>query len=190
MFDIIGTVFPMLVIFLLLRGILQTILRSGRRGPQQEQDEEYEEEGEPEEQEAPARPAAEKKPDLAAEFERRLKKTSDSSAAAQSQRTDKQRVHRDNEAPHESKGRIHKEGEALAHDKGKVYYDPKGDYSYNEERFNAQAAAFRASRAVKQVDAPKQRLKLKHGALVQGFIMSQVLDKPRCLKPYGSEEQL
>lgn len=175
MFDIIGTVFPMLVIFLLLRGILQTVLRSGRRQwPEQENDEyeEYEEHGEE------AQPAP-KKPDLAAEFERRLKKTSNSSAAAKNQaavRTDKQRVHRDNEA--------------LVHDKGKVYYDPRGDYSYNEERFNAQAAAFRARYAAKQEELRKPRLQLKHSALVQGFIMSQVLEKPRSLNPYGTEEQL
>lgn len=174
MFDIIGTVFPMLVIFLLLRGILQTVLRSGRRQwPEQADDSEY---GEEKEQEA-VQPA--RRPDLAAEFERRLKKTSNNGTAAKAKtaaRTDKQRVHRDNEA--------------LVHDKGKVYYDPRGDYSYNEERFNAQAAAFRSRYAAKQEAPRKPRLQLKHSALVQGFIMSQVLEKPRSLNPYGTEEQL
>mgnify|MGYP003266951803 CR=1 FL=1 len=174
MFDIIGTVFPMLVIFLLLRGILQTVLRSGRRQwPEQADDGEY---GEEKEQEA-AQPV--RRPDLAAEFERRLKKTSNNNAVAKAKtaaRTDKQRVHRDNEV--------------LVHDKGKVYYDPRGDYSYNEERFNAQAAAFRSRYAAKQEAPLKPRLQLKHSALVQGFIMSQVLEKPRSLNPYGTEEQL
>lgn len=177
MFDIIGTVFPLLVLVLLFRGILQTILRGGRRRTEQENDEQenYEENGEE------AQPASDK-PDLAAEFERRLKKekTSASGAAAKAKsaaaRMEKQRVHRDNEA--------------LAHDKGKVYYDPKGDYSYNEERFNAQAAAFRSRYAAKQETPHKPRLQLKHGALVQGFIMSQVLEKPRSLHPYGTEQQL
>lgn len=179
MFDIIGTVFPMLVIFLLLRGILQTILGGSRR--RQEDEPDYEEEEEEPEAYGEERPVA-KKPDLAAEFERRLKKekTSASGAAAKAKtiaaRMEKQRVHRDNEA--------------LAHDKGKVYYDPKGDYSYNEERFNAQAAAFRSRYAAKQETPRKPRLQLKHSALVQGFVMSQVLDKPRSLKPYGAEEPL
>ena len=30
----------------------------------------------------------------------------------------------------------------------------------------------------------RPRVQLKHKALVNGFIMSQVLDKPRALKPY------
>lgn len=180
MFDIIGTVFPMLVTFLLLRGILQTVLRSGRRQwPEQAEDGES---GEEQEQETRQQEAAQpvRRPDLAAEFERRLKKTSNSGASAKSQtgtaRTEKQRIHHDNEA--------------LVHDKGKVYYDPRGDYSYNEERFNAQAAAFRSRYAAKQETPRKPRLQLKHSALVQGFIMSQVLEKPRSLNPYGTEEQL
>lgn len=196
MFDLIETFFPVLVVFLLLRGILQTILRGGCRRPQPECDDEYEadEYGETGELEQQPQQAAGDKPDLAAEFERRLKKTTDDAPAAQEQakplRSDRQRIHRDDEAPHEHKGRIHKENEALAHDKSKVYYDPRGDYSYNEERFNAQAAAFRARYAAKQEELRKPRLQLKHSALVQGFIMSQVLEKPRSLNPYGTEEQL
>ncbi|MDO4922398.1 MAG: hypothetical protein Q4E64_11320 [Phascolarctobacterium sp.] len=199
MFDIIGTVFPMLVIFLLLRGILQTILGGSRR--RQEDEPDYEEEEEESEAYGEERPDA-KKPDLAAEFERRLQKTSETAQSAKAEapsaqeivispRKERQRVHRDDEAPHAAKGRIHRDGESFAHDKGKVYYDPNGDYSYNEARFNAQAAAFRAHRAALSRDeAQRPRVKLKHSALVQGFIMSQVLDKPRSLKPYGAEEML
>lgn len=202
MFEIIGTVFPVLVIFLLLRGILQTILRSGRRRQEQENGDEYEdyeEDGEEEQEEQ----TAVKKPDLAAEFERRLKKTSEAAQgeakdtkqevlqAGKAPLANKQRVHRDNETLHDAKGRIHREGEKFAHDKGKVYYDPKGDYSYNEARFNAQAAAFRANRAaLSKGETKRPRLKLKHSALAQGFVWSQVLDKPRSLKPYGAEDQL
>lgn len=180
MFDIIETFFPVLVVFLLLRGILQTLLRSGRRSPRPENDGGYEDDDMQEDgQESAVPPETPKRPDLAAEFERRLKKTSNNGTAAKAKtaaRTDKQRVHRDNEA--------------LVHDKGKVYYDPRGDYSYNEERFNAQAAAFRSRYAAKQEAPRKPRLQLKHSALVQGFIMSQVLEKPRSLNPYGTEEQL
>lgn len=192
MFDLIGTLFPMLVVFLLLRGILQTILRGGRRQPEQENDdgsEDYEDAGAGNGQETKARTqSAAKKPDLAAEFERRLQKTSEAQAKAKSA---EQELRKEGKAPLAHKQRIHREGEALEHDKGKVYYDPKGDYSYNEARFNAQAAAFRASRtALSQSEARKPRVKLKHSALAQGFIMSQVLDKPRSLKPYGAEEPL
>ena len=99
-------------------------------------------------------------------------------------RDDDSRVHRDGEAMHEHTGRIHRENEALVHDKGKVYYDPRGDYSYDEAKMNAAAAAFNAHYAQQAQPAPKKRVKLKHAALVNGIIMAEVLGKPRALNPY------
>lgn len=143
------------------------------------------------EQQAQARPK-----DLAAEFERRLKKTTEEAQARKRQssqgvvhdgtrvrRDDGSRVHRDGEALHDHTGRIHRENEALVHDKGKVYYDPRGDYSYDEAKMNAAAAAFNARYAQAQ-PAAKKRVKLKHAALVNGIIMAEVLGKPRALTPY------
>lgn len=144
------------------------------------------------EQQAQARPK-----DLAAEFERRLKKTTEEAQARKCQssqgvvhdgtrvrRDDGSRVHRDGEALHDHTGRIHRENEALVHDKGKVYYDPRGDYSYDEAKMNAAAAAFNAHYAQQAQPAPKKRVKLKHVALVNGIIMAEVLGKPRALNPY------
>ena len=146
------------------------------------------------EQQAQARPK-----DLAAEFERRLKKTTEEAQARKSQnsresgvvhdgtrvrRDDDSRVHRDGEALHDHTCRIHRENEALVHDKGKVYYDPRGDYSYDEAKMNAAAAAFNAHYAQQAQSAPKKRVKLKHAALVNGIIMAEVLGKPRALNPY------
>lgn len=137
--------------------------------------------------------------DLAAEFERRLKKTTEEAQARKSQnsreggvvhdgtrvrRDDDSRVHRDGEAMHDHTGRVHRENEALVHDKGKVYYDPRGDYSYDEAKMNAAAAAFNAHYAQQAQPAPKKRVKLKHAALVNGIIMAEVLGKPRALNPY------
>lgn len=137
--------------------------------------------------------------DLAAEFERRLKKTTEEAQARKRQssresgvvhdgtrvrRDDGSRVHRDGEALHEHTGRIHRENEALVHDKGKVYYDPRGDYSYDEAKMNAAAAAFNAHYAQQAQPAPKKRVKLNHAALVNGIIMAEVLGKPRALNPY------
>lgn len=135
--------------------------------------------------------------DLAAEFERRLKKTTEEAQARQRQssqgvvhdgtrvrRDDDSRVHRDGEAMHDHTGRIHRENEALVHDKGKVYYDPRGDYSYDEAKMNAAAAAFNAHYAQQAQPAPKKRVKLKHAALVNGIIMAEVLGKSRALNPY------
>ena len=137
--------------------------------------------------------------DLAAEFERRLKKTTEAAQARQRQnsreggvvhdgtrvrRDDGSRVHRDGEVLHDHTGRIHRENEALVHDKGKVYYDPRGDYSYDEAKMNAAAAAFNAHYAQQAQPAPKKRVKLKHAALVNGIIMAEVLGKPRALNPY------
>lgn len=136
--------------------------------------------------------------DLAAEFERRLKKTTEEAQARKRQssreggvvhdgtrvrRDDGSRVHRDGEALHDHTGRIHRENEALVHDKGKVYYDPRGDYSYDEAKMNAAAAAFNARYAQAQ-PAAKKRVKLKHAALVNGIIMAEVLGKPCALNPY------
>lgn len=135
--------------------------------------------------------------DLAAEFERRLKKTTEAAQARKRQssqgvvhdgtrvrRDDGSRVHRDGEALHDHTGRIHRENEALVHDKGKVYYDPRGDYSYDEAKMNAAAAAFNAHYAQQAQPAAKKRVKLKHAALVNGIIMAEVLGKPRALNPY------
>lgn len=145
------------------------------------------------EQQAQARPK-----DLAAEFERRLKKTTEAAQARKSQnsresgvvhdgirvrRDDDSRIHRDGEALHDHTGRVHRENEALVHDRGKVYYDPRGDYSYDEAKMNAAAAAFNARYAQAQ-PAAKKRVKLKHAALVNGIIMAEVLGKPRALNPY------
>lgn len=145
----------------------------------------------PQEQQTQAKPKV-----LAAEFERRLKKTTEAAQARKRQssqgvvhdgirvrRDDDSRVHRDGEALHDYTGRIHRENEDLVHDKGKVYYDPRGDYSYDEAKMNATAAAFNARYAQAQ-PAPKKRVKLKHAALVNGIIMAEVLGKPRALNPY------
>lgn len=150
-------------------------------------------------------PAAGGQPDLAAEFERRLKKTTEEAETQKRQQQDRVvsdrqyihrddekvvhdsagRVHRDDEAlSHDSRGRIHRDDEVLAHDKGRVYRDPRSDYSYSEEQMNAAAAAFNAYYAKEQEPELRPRVQLRHKALVNGFIMSQVLDKPRALKPY------
>ena len=208
MFDILDNLVPMIIMFMLLRGILDVLLGKKKRRPEDaEQELPPDYDAKPTEQpdyQATPEPQHETKgkPDLAAEFERRLKKrTLEQSPQGTSQerqrvyvdkgqqrvRQDKQRVHYDGEEHHEAKGRVHRDNEALKHDKSKLYRDPKGDYSYNEELFNKQAAAFSARMAQQELQA-KPKLKLKHAALVNGFIMAQVLDKPRSLKPYGTEE--
>ena len=208
MFDILDNLVPMIIMFMLLRGILDVLLGKKKRRPEDaEQELPPDYDAKPTEQpdyQATPEPQHETKgkPDLAAEFERRLKKRSlEQSQQGTSQkrqrvyvdkgqqrvRQDKQRVHYDGEEHHEAKGRVHRDNEALKHDKSKLYRDPKGDYSYNEELFNKQAAAFSARMAQQELQA-KPKLKLKHAALVNGFIMAQVLDKPRSLKPYGTEE--
>ena len=208
MFDILDNLVPMIIMFMLLRGILDVLLGKKKRRPEDaEQELPPDYDAKPTEQpdyQATPEPQHETKgkPDLAAEFERRLKKrTLEQSQQGISQerqrvyvdkgqqrvRQDKQRVHYDGEEHHEAKGRVHRDNEALKHDKSKLYRDPKGDYSYNEELFNKQAAAFSARMAQQELQA-KPKVKLKHAALVNGFIMAQVLDKPRSLKPYGTEE--
>ena len=167
--------------------------RRNRRRRQQELPQEQPQEQQPTqaEQQTQAKPK-----DIAAEFERRLKKTTEEAQARQRQssqgvvhdgtrvrRDDDSRVHRDGEALHDHTGRIHSENEDIVHDRGKVYYDPRGDYSYDEAKMNASAEAFNARYAQAQ-PAAKKRVKLKHAALVNGIIMAEVLGKPRALNPY------
>ena len=184
---------PLLFVLVMLANVFLD-RRKRRRRRQQRQELPQEPQPTQAEQQTQARPK-----DLAAEFERRLKKTTEEAQARKRQssresgvvhdgtrvrRDDGNRVHRDGEALHDHTGRIHRENEALVHDKGKVYYDPRGDYSYDEAKMNAAAAAFNAHYAQQAQPAPKKRVKLKHAALVNGIIMAEVLGKPRALNPY------
>lgn len=186
---------PLLFVFVMLANVF--LDRRNRRRRQRELPQEQQQEtAEPTqaEQQTQAKPK-----DIAAEFERRLKKTTEEAQARKRQssresgvvhdgtrvrRDDGSRVHRDGEALHDHTGRIHRENEALVHDKGKVYYDPRGDYNYDEAKMNAAAAAFNAHYAQQAQPAAKKRVKLKHAALVNGIIMAEVLGKPRALNPY------
>lgn len=178
---------PLLFVLVMLANVF--LDRRNRRRRQQELPQEQPQET--------AEPTQAKPKDIAAEFECRLKKTTEEAQARKRQssqgvvhdgtrvrRDDGSRVHRDGEAMHDHTGRIHRENEALVHDKGKVYYDPRGDYSYDEAKMNAAAAAFNAHYAQQAQPAPKKRVKLKHAALVNGIIMAEVLGKPRALNPY------
>lgn len=185
---------PLLFVLVMLANVFLD-RRNRRRHRQQELPQEQPQEtAEPTqaEQQTQAKPK-----DLAAEFERRLKKTTEEAQARKRQssqgvvhdgtrvrRDDGSRVHRDGEAMHDHTGRIHRENEALVHDKSKVYYDPRSDYSYDEAKMNAAAAAFNAHYAQQAQPAAKKRVKLKHAALVNGIIMAEVLGKPRALNPY------
>jgi len=178
---------PLLFVLVMLANVF--LDRRNRRRRQQELPQEQQ--PTQAEQQTQAKPK-----DIAAEFERRLKKTTEEAQARQRQssqgvvhdgtrvrRDDDSRVHRDGEALHDHTGRIHSENEDLVHDRGKVYYDPRGDYSYDEAKMNASAEAFNARYAQAQ-PAVKKRVKLKHAALVNGIIMAEVLGKPRALNPY------
>lgn len=181
---------PLLFVLVMLANVFLD-RRNRRRRRQQELPQEQPQET--------AEPTQAKPKDIAAGFERRLKKTTEEAQARKSQnsreggvvhdgtrvrRDDDSRVHRDGEAMHDHTGRIHRENETLVHDKGKVYYDPRSDYSYEEAKMNAAAAAFNAHYAQQAQPAAKKRVKLKHAALVNGIIMAEVLGKPRALNPY------
>lgn len=169
---------PLLFVLVMLANVF--LDRRNRRRRQRELPQEQPQEtAEPTqaEQQTQAKPK-----DIAAEFERRLKKTTEAAQARKRQSSqgvvhDGTRVRRDDDS------RVHRDGEALVHDKGKVYYDPRGDYSYDEAKMNASAEAFNARYAQAQ-PAAKKRVKLKHAALVNGIIMAEVLGKPRALNPY------
>lgn len=123
---------PLLLVLVMLANVFLD-RRNRRRRRQQELPQEQPQET--------VEPTQAKPKDIAAEFERRLKKTTEEAQARKRQssresgvvhdgtrvrRDDGSRVHRDGEAMHDNTGRIHRENEALVHDKGKVYYEPAG----------------------------------------------------------------
>lgn len=163
---------PLLFVLVMLANVFLD-RRNRRRRRQQEL---------PQEQQQEQQPTQAKPKDIAAEFERRLKKTTEE-AQARKRQSSQGVVHDGTRVRRDDGSRVHRDGEALVHDKGKVYYDPRGDYSYDEAKMNAAAAAFNARYAQAQ-PAPKKRVKLKHAALVNGIIMAEVLGKPRALNPY------
>ena len=169
---------PLLFVLVMLANVF--LDRRNRRRRQRELPQEQPQEtAEPTqaEQQTQAKPK-----DIAAEFERRLKKTTEE-AQARKRQSSQGVVHDGTRVRRDDGSRVHRDGEALVHDKGKVYYDPRGDYSYDEAKMNAAAAAFNARYAQAQ-PAAKKRVKLKHAALVNGIIMAEVLGKPRALNPY------
>lgn len=170
---------PLLFVLVMLANVF--LDRRNRRRRQQELPQEQPQEtAEPTqaEQQTQAKPK-----DIAAEFERRLKKTTEE-AQARKRQSSQGVVHDGTRVRRDDGSRVHRDGEALVHDRGKVYYDPRGDYSYDEAKMNAAAAAFNAHYAQQAQPAPKKRVKLKHAALVNGIIMAEVLGKPRALNPY------
>ena len=164
---------PLLFVIVMLANVF--LDRRNRRRRQQELPQEQQ--PTQAEQQTQAKPK-----DIAAEFERRLKKTTEE-AQARKRQSSQGVVHDGTRVRRDDGSRVHRDGEALVHDKGKVYYDPRCDYSYDEAKMNAAAAAFNARYAQVQ-PAAKKRVKLKHAALVNGIIMAEVLGKPRALNPY------
>lgn len=169
---------PLLFVLVMLANVF--LDRRNRRRRQRELPQEQPQET-PEPTQAEQQTQAKPK-DIAAEFERRLKKTTEE-AQARKRQSSQGVVHDGTRVRRDDGSRVHRDGEALVHDKGKVYYDPRGDYSYDEAKMNAAAAAFNARYAQAQ-PAAKKRVKLKHAALVNGIIMAEVLGKPRALNPY------
>lgn len=171
---------PLLFVLVMLANVFLDRRNRRRRRQQELPQEQPQETAEPTqaEQQTQAKPK-----DIAAEFERRLKKTTEE-AQARKRQSSQGVVHDGTRVRRDDGSRVHRDGEALVHDRGKVYYDPRGDYSYDEAKMNAAAAAFNAHYAQQAQPAPKKRVKLKHAALVNGIIMAEVLGKPRALNPY------
>lgn len=170
---------PLLFVLVMLANVFLDRRNRRRRRQQELPQEQPQETAEPTQAEQPTQA---KPKDLAAEFERRLKKTTEE-AQARKRQSSQGVVHDGTRVRRDDGSRVHRDGEALVHDKGKVYYDPRGDYSYDEAKMNAAAEAFNARYAQAQPEA-KKRVKLKHAALVNGIIMAEVLGKPRALNPY------
>lgn len=170
---------PLLFVLVMLANVFLDRRKRRRRRQRELPQEQPQETAEPTqaEQQTQAKPK-----DIAAEFERRLKKTTEE-AQARKRQSSQGVVHDGTRVRRDDGSRVHRDGEALVHDKGKVYYDPRGDYSYDEAKMNAAAEAFNARYAQAQ-PAAKKRVKLKHAALVNGIIMAEVLGKPRALNPY------
>lgn len=219
--DFLSNLISMFIIFMIFRGILRSIFGSKRRRyPKKdypEGDSEQNEENYPADKTEPEYPeeyrsqeelAGEHQDDsdLAADFERRLRKTTEAAETEQKSQTvndEEQVIYRDSKVYHDNPGRIHRDDENLTHDKSHVYkekteestsavknvnYEPKGLYSTAGKTGKVDVAAIQTSYAWQANQPRESKIKFKHAALVKGFIISQILAKPRALKPYGEDE--
>ncbi len=78
----------------------------------------------------------------------------------------------------EPAGATHREGCQLDHERGRVYQEAP---SWGSEGAGLAAASL-LSPSSYQPSRP--RLRLKHADLAKGFLVGQILDRPRSLKPY------
>ncbi len=210
MSDLFDVLIPAIILGMLCKGVLEVLLGGKKRRTPEETHETTGETTLPDyditEQDGSIKPPQRENP--AEKFNRALRKYEQEKLAQQDDnvydeskpQSAKQRIHRDDELVHETKGRIYHDSVPLSqgkstvkeapvvHDKGHIYQENKfrGYNNYQPSTITA-VDKFTVQPLQQQ---PKPKVKLKRAALVQGFIMAQVLDKPRSLKPYGMEENL
>ena len=210
MSDLFDVLIHAIILGMLCKGVLEVLLGGKKRRTPEETHETTGETTLPDyditEQDGSIKPPQRENP--AEKFNRALRKYEQEKLAQQDDnvydeskpQSAKQRIHRDDELVHETKGRIYHDSVPLSqgkstvkeapvvHDKGHIYQENKfrGYNNYQPSTITA-VDKFTVQPLQQQ---PKPKVKLKRAALVQGFIMAQVLDKPRSLKPYGMEENL
>ncbi len=210
-FGFLSTAIPLFIIFIMLRNILLVL---GGRRPQQPPPQRDEEEREapppmprplPQESRAPGdkeelrtiiakmeEKLKAKAPGKAKDGEDRLYKEGQGSSAPMA----KQKIRTDKPAPlfkksggslgrdvyQEDGKNLHGDDCAVPHEKGKIYKEAPAWGSEGE----GLAAAFARLSALDSRPVGR-RVRLKHADLVNGFLLGQILDKPRSLKPYDEQ---
>lgn len=211
MSDLFDVLIPAIILGMLCKGVLEVLLGGKKRRTPEEPSETPGETTLPDyditEQDGSIKPPQRENP--VEKFNRALRKHEQEKLAQQADnvydeskpQSAKQRIHRDDELVHETKGRIYHDSVPLSqgkstvkeapvvHDKGHIYQENKFR-GYNNYQPSTITAVDKFTVQPMQQQQPKPKVKLQRAALVQGFIMAQVLDKPRSLKPYGMEENL
>lgn len=176
--DFLENVIPLIIMFMIFRGILKTILGNHKHNKSdlpEDNDSDVNETG---------NNSWKEKPNLAAEFERKLRKNSSDSddlITIKESCNNKQIIHREDE-----------HNENLLVDKSNTanIYQEYLKNNWRKDDGNTSSIALDDFEKYAMIKKGKTSLKLRKKLLAKGIILSQILDKPRSLNPYGSENNL
>lgn len=186
MSDFLSNIIPLIIIVMIFRGILKTILGNNK----------HHDKNIPPMNDDVVLPKTETSNpqngsiDLAAEFEKRLRQKEKAKNAQKDfpqvkEQSSRQYIHRDDESLiHDTKGKICYDS-TVVHDGNRVYQEYLNKYSNNAKSDDNKIKNL----AFDELPSKTQRIKkFKRNTLMHGIIVAQLLEKPRGLKPYRSEE--
>lgn len=176
--DFLENVIPLVIMFMIFRGILKTILGNHKHNKRDLPEDNDNDVNETENN------AWKEKPNLALEFERKLRKNTsddDNLIIDKEYCSSKQIIHRDDE-----------DNENLLVNKSASdnIYQEYLKNNWRRDEVNTSFTTVDDFGKYGMLNKAKSYPKLRKKVLLKGIILSQILDKPRSLNPYRSENNL